>query len=305
MLENFFKLNGKFEELRQYASEADFYSQLDFSKDFRNAMYMPNLLGDKNAIVTKKIEGTKFKNFSFRSTSINRVTFINCDFTDCLFTGVKFKHCELIHCRFTNSNFHKCDFKECLADPAQFEKAINWRQWSKSNISVHLFSRLFRNAQETHRPDYARVANYNFNKWETRLLWQKYFKKKPYSIKAINFYPKYFYRNLYWYTFGYGYRLRNFILTFIIVFVASFLINKHFWNEYGLKEKDVLIESFNSDSVTSAANFFYTADLTTKLVDSQIQPTSNLGMMALVIQSFIAFALLSALITILANKLTR
>jgi len=117
MLDHFFSLNGQFEEQRKYENEAEFYDQLDYSKDFRNALFMPDVLGKKDDFTTKKIIETNFTNFSFRRTNIFRITFLNCTFIDCLFPWCRFENCEFINCKFESTNFHKCEFIQCLADP--------------------------------------------------------------------------------------------------------------------------------------------------------------------------------------------
>jgi len=134
------------------------------------------------------------------------------------------------------------------------------------------------------------------------LLYQKFYIKKPYSIKPIQFYPRYIADIIYKWTFGYGYRARNFIVTFIFSFAGFYLLNYFFWNSYQLSSKDVSISSFNKDSVSVLADFYYTAEATTKLIDSQIQPTSDFGMNMLTLQSIMTFVLLSALITVIANR---
>jgi hypothetical protein len=302
MLDDFFKLNGDSDGHKKFANEGDFYDHLNHSKDLRDGMYVPDVIGKENSTTTKKIENTSFDNFSFRGTVFYKITFISCNFNDCLFTWDKFYECEFIDCRFINSNFHKCAFVQCLADPLQFKIAVHKSAWDKSNIAVHLFDRLYRNAHETFRPDHARYASYLYSKWETRLLYQKYKIKKPYEINWKQFYPKYIWQLLYKGTFGYGYRIRNFLLTFAGIYLISFTVNYSFWNKYKLEKKDVKLLSFDPDTVSIASNIFYTAEATTKLIDSQIQPTSDFGMIMLAFQSMLTFVLLSALITILANR---
>ena len=106
-------------------------------------------------------------------------------------------------------------------------------------------------------------------------------------------------------TFGYGLRFRNFGATFIIFFLIFFSVNYNNWQSYSLAQKDICIEAFNPDSVSITSNFFYTLDVTTKLIDSQFQPKSDVGMFWLSFQSIFAFILLSALLTILVNRFVK
>lgn len=302
MMDDFFKLDGNSEDHKEIATEKEFYTLLKHSKDLRDAMYMPDSVGDGSDFSTKKIEGTSFTNFSFKGTKFYKITFISCNFSNCILAWCSFFECEFIDCEFINANFHKSEFVQCLADPLQFRKAICWKEWSKSNIAVHLFDRLFRNAEETYRHDHARHARYQYRKWDTRLMRQKYFTQKPYAISDMQFFPSYIWQLIYKWTFGYGYRARNFVITFICTYLVAFVVNYKFWGKYDMKSKDVYISSFDADSVNMASNLFYTVDATTKLIDSQMQPTSDFGMSMLTAQSVLTFVLLSALITILANR---
>jgi hypothetical protein len=101
---------------------------------------------------------------------------------------------------------------------------------------------------------------------------------------------------------GYGYRVVNFLIAFVIGFIVFFIINRFNWNRYEMKQRDLKIESFVADSSNFSSNFYFTLDATTKLVDCQFQPSSNYGMLLFTVQGVFGFILLSALISILTNK---
>lgn len=305
MLTNFFSLNVTQSAWKRHESEEEFKKGLQYGKDLRNALYVPDEFGNKEARSVFKIEGISFTNFSFKSTVFYKISFISCTFNESLFMGVRFHDCEFFNCTFTDCNFHKAKFLRCLVDPRQFANVQSSHRWSYSNVAVHLFDQLSLNAEAAYRKDHARTANYHFSRWNTFLAKQKHKTKRPYAISWRDYAMTYAFGKAYQWTFGYGYRLRNFITTFVLVYSVCFLANALMWDKYNLRPKDVSIEAFHQDSLSLVANVFYTADATTKLVDSQLQPTSTLGMALLTVQSVFAFVLLSALVTILVNRFIR
>ena len=113
-------------------------------------------------------------------------------------------------------------------------------------------------------------------------------------------------RIIYRYTLGYGLRLRNLLITFLFIFVIFLFINYTFWDSYVIILKDVSKLEFYNDSIcTILTSFFYTFDVTTKLIDSQLQPTSLNGMVLFVIQGVLGFIFLSGLMTVLINRFVK
>jgi hypothetical protein len=295
MLENFFKLNSNIPV--EIENQDDFLELLKQNSDIKNIIYKHDELN------SSKIKNCNFSNCSFSKTTIQDVTFIDCKFVDCLFIGTIIQKCEFHNCVFENVNTFKIAIEDTYVNPEIFIHAI--KGVSYSNIGIHLFQQLLLNSQKQGQQKFARIAEYNFNKWRDKLIFNKYWNKKPYKISIWQFLKEFPLNVVFRWTFGYGLRFRNFILTFIVCFVSFFLINKYNWTDYSLKHKDINIEAFNPDSVTITSNLLYTIDVTTKLVDSQFQPTSNTGMFWLCIQSIVAFVLLSALITILINRFVK
>jgi hypothetical protein len=301
MLTNFNRLN---EPNEVFEDQDRFVELLMVSKDLRNILYKPNILEPTDDEHPKiKIWDTTFTNVSFSKTTLNKINFYNCKFEDCLFNGTELLNCEFHNCNFKNCITHKITISKCYIDPENFASCLN--SSDKANIGVHLFQQLINNSIDTGQSDHKRSAEYHFRKWKDRLAWNKYWRGKPYKTNIWEFlgeYPLYW---LYRHTFGYGLRLKNFVITFFLTFSAFYLFNYINWNAYQLKEKDLVIDSFASDSVNYSSNFYYTLDVTTKLIDSQFQATSNYGMTIFSIQSIVAFVFLSALSTIIINRFVK
>lgn len=300
MLVDFFKLNGNPEEI---PDQAEFERLLNMSDSFKNALYKSDELKESAGRKNLKIKDCSFSNFSFSKTKIKNVIFINCKFTDCLFIGAEIKDCEFSNCRFSNVNTFKIVIENTYINPDSFIDSIKGIE--KSNIGIHLFQQLLQNSRQQGQQKFSRVAEYNFNKWSDNLTLNKYRNEKPYKISFCQFLKEYPLNILFKWTFGYGLRFRNFIVTFSICFISFFFVNMYNWTNYSLKEKDICIDAFHPDSTGVVSNLFYTMDVTTKLVDSQFQPTSNIGMFWLSFQSIVAFILLSGLITILINRFVK
>ncbi|QGY44725.1 hypothetical protein GM418_13925 [Maribellus comscasis] len=300
MLNNFFSLNNPFQEI---PTQVEFERLIGISSDLKNLIYKPDELKPTGTHPKLRIRDFKFSNFSFSKTVISDVVFINCKFTDCLFIGVTIKDCEFHNCVFKNVNTFKISIEETYVNPESFINCIKGRD--KSNIAIHLFQQLLHNSKQQGQAKFSRVAEYNFKKWRDKLILNKFIKRQPYGISVLTFLRDYPINSIFRITFGYGLRFRNFFATFLVCFLIFFSVNYSKWQSYSLAQKDISIEAFNPDSVSFTSNFFYTLDVTTKLIDSQFQPKSDVGMFWLSFQSIFAFILLSALITLLVNRFVR
>ena len=300
MLTNFFRLNNTVHDI---PDQNEFERLLGISNDLKNLIYRPNELKPINNHPTLKIRDFNFTNFSFSKTLIQNVVFINCKFTDCLLIGTTIRECEFHNCSFKNVNTHKIIIEDSYVNPEAFINCINGVE--KSNIAIHLFQQLLHNSKQQGQSRFSRIAEYNFKKWRDNLILNKYWNKQPYKISLKSFLKEYPLNSVFRWTFGYGLRFRNFVATFLISFCVFFLVNYYQWQSYSLAQKDISINSFSPDSVSMTSNFFYTLDVTTKLIDSQFQPKSDIGMFWLSFQSIFAFILLSALVTILVNRFVK
>lgn len=307
MLKNYFNLNGNPKEINE---QSDFMDKILDKAEISDIIYWPDYFQPKKKKGKKKrprikIESKSFRNVSFTKTTLKNIDFTSCHFEDCLFVGSKIDNCKFRQCSFKNVNTHEIEIIRTYINPKSFVGNIDKNDIEKSNIAVHLFQQLLNNARDEEQSEFARIANYNFKKWQGRLSKSKFYRKKPYPIKRIEFYEEYIPNFIYRWVFGYGLRLRSFVATFLATFVFFFILNLIFWNNYVLCHKDFPIQSFVPEKYDVKANLFFTADVMTQLVDSQFQPSSNFGMAMLSFQGFSGFILLSFLITVLINRFVK
>lgn len=293
MLQNFFRLNDDPSEFRDEQSLRDYQLNHD---TIRNYIYKPDFLKEF------KFKNKTFNNVSFSKTLIENVDFINCHFIDCLFIGTEIKKCKFIEASFSGCNTHAIRIYKTYINPTSFDDNFKKYDYSYSNIVVHLYQELYDNSVDQQIIEFSKKAKYNLLKWEGRLLISKHKYKQPYKIPICEFLIQYIPNIIFRKVFGYGLRLRNFIVTFSIVYICSFILNYILWEKYKLATKDIEIASFSSEKYNNLANFYYTNDVLTKIVDSQFQPTSDLGMNMLTFQGILGFILFSFLITVLINK---
>ena len=263
-------------------------------------VYWPEKLASASPSERLKISNKTFKNFSFSNTEILNVDFTDCHFENVLFKRTSIEGCDFQRCTFKRVNTHKITISRTYINPQNFVK--NYVYIEESNMAVHLFQQLLNNSKDNEQNEFARVANYNFHKWKGILAKNKYLNKRPYSIGWGEYFTTYYLNIVYRFTFGYGLRLRNFILSFAVVFLLSFITNCLFWQDYKLLCKDINIDAFDASSANFSANFFYTVDCTTKIIDSQFQPSSNLGMFIAIAEGGLSLVCFTFLITILQNK---
>src|SRR5690606_21921908 len=213
MLTDFFKLNVPFQT---FNTEKELVDHLLRSKDLRNVLYEPDILQPIPKYPKFKIKSTKFNNVSFSKTKLYKVVFINCTFEDCLFIGTEIVKCEFHNCKFKNCNTHKFKITKTYVNPGNFLNCIN--KIEQSNVAVHLFQQLKNNYIDEGQSEFRIIAEYNFKKWQDRLAINKYCNEQPYKISFLEFIKHYPLSCLYRYFFGYGLRLRNFILSFAGIF---------------------------------------------------------------------------------------
>lgn len=302
MLNNFWKLNGKPEEINK---KSDFRNIVFGNDEIKNIIYWPDILKPTKKHPRLKIEKKSFNNVSFTKTILQDVDFTSCHFEDCLFIGSTIDNCKFRKCTFKNVNTDDIEIKKTYINPSSFTSNYSKSDIGKANLAVHLFQQLLNNSRDEEQSEFARNADYNFKKWQGRLSKSKYQLKKPYPINWIEHKTEYVPNWLYRWSFGYGLRLRNFFLSFGIVYVVFYILNLVLWNNYKLTKKDLSIDSFDPNIYGLKANFFYTTDVTTQLVDSQFQPSTDLGMFMLTFQGITGFVLFTFLITILINKFVK
>lgn len=293
-------------------NQAAFYKMLEPSiGGVRDFVYMPIELipqTKKERKITKKT----FSDCSFAKTHFQNIEFYNCRFVNCKFNLSKFTNCKFHDCDFNTVNMSFVEVTKSYLDPNFFGCIIpNYKNFpvavQSANMCLTFFQTLYHNAIETGQEEHKKNADYHFQKWKGLNYLQKRFTKQPYSeeIAWNEFLIKYPFNLLQYLVTGYGYRVSNFIITFIGGFIFFLYVNHSKWLMYRVCERDVPILSFHSDSANISSSIFYTLDATTKLIDSQMQPTSDLGMTWLSIQGVFGFLLLSGLITIILNKFVK
>lgn len=302
MLQNFFRLNSGATDIN---NQIDFESLISQNDTIENIIYRPNDLKGTSAISKLKVKFITFENVSFKDTLIENVEFINCHFEDCLFLGVKINNCKFLECSFKGVNTYGIDISNSYLNPKFFSKNFKFNHYTKSNIAVQLFQELFNNSVKQEITDFAKSAKFHLLKWKDKLLISKYFFNKPYPIKWYKFYHEFIPNSFFRFGFGYGFRLRNFIISFILIFSGCFFVNRVFWCDYLLCKKDLEIEYFCPTVYSDYANLYYTTDVLTKAIDSQFQPSSNFGMILYLIQGGIGLIFFSLLVTVLINKFVK
>lgn len=302
MLNNFFQLNPGPVGIN---SQADFQALYDRSDNVDNVIYWPDELAGISSISKLKIKSITFLNVSFKNTLIKNVEFSNCHFEDCLFLGATIENSKFLECSFKGVNTYGITITDTYLNPSFFKNNFKWNHYTKSNIAVQLFQELYNNAVKQDITDFSKIAKYHILLWEDKLLISKYHFNRPYPIKWYKYYSEIIPNSFFRYGFGYGFRLRNFVVSFMIIFFMCFLYNKDNWQLYNFHERDFNIEDFTYSSYSHYANLFYTLDVLTKSVDSQFQPSSNFGMIAYSVQGGIGLIFFSLLVTVLINKFVK
>ncbi len=297
---------------RELTTQKDFYDMLlSVDKGVSNFVYKPTIL-DPSCIDEYRIFNVKFSNCSFAFTEIKNVSFFNCHFENCKFNHCLFENCNFHDCTFRYVNMFRVKVANTYVDPNSFSDIIpNYRDFlgavQNANMCVSFFQTLLNNAIDTGQPEFEKHADYHFKKWkginylQKKFVTSTYYEQIDWFLFLRNFIPNFV---QYWIT-GFGYRVTNFVLTFAVGFSFFFYMNHSNWNSYSVKTRDVLINSFQTDTANIKSSIYYTLDATTKLIDSQMQPTTDLGMAWLSIQGVFGFLLLSGLITIILNKFVK
>lgn len=280
MLKNFFKLNSDFEVF-----DVDrFRGHLKTSKSFQNIRYEPDELSKE------KINSVTFENVSFSKTAIREVTFTNCKFSDCLFIGSTFQDVELHHCSFVNCNFYKVDFQNLYAKPIQFRKAIIDPNYA--NIAVHLYHKLRENYYRESQREFKNEAEYMFSRWNRINAISM---SKRHSISKYKYYPPYILSYAYDILFGYGYRVRNLIITTLFTITGLISLNSYF--------SSLLFDEVRNTSLIETV--YFTVTTMTTLGASGYSPNTDLGYLFVMVNVIVGVTLFSATISAIFKKLMR
>lgn len=280
MLNNFFRLNGQFKKL----TKEKLLVLLETSKHICNVLYEPVSLEGL------RISDIIFENVSFSKTQLRELTFKNCIFRDCLFIGTKFDVVELHDCSFEDCNFFKSTFVSVYAKPGQFRKAISDKRYA--NIAVHLYHELRENYYREAQREFKNEAEYYFRHWKRIYeLFQLELKGNKWYQYGLKYYASW----LYDYTMGYGYRLRNLVVTACFMIIIAMFLN-HVLADY-------LFSAPADPSVTES--IYFTVTTMTTLGASGYSPDTEVGYMCVVGNVLIGITILSATITAIFKKLIR
>ena len=223
MLTDFFKLNG---ECDRFDDQVRLISAFRNSNEIRNVIFLPDTLTRNDLGVQRTLFTDKtFNNVSFSRTVISGITFTRCTFEDCLFVTTQFINCEFHECIFRGCNTHKIVFKETYIDPSIFQGMLDKKK--RSNIGVHLFQQLYKNAMNTEQPKYARTAEFNMRKWERYDLDYKYPGWKKLHTSCFQEWTT---NVLSYILVGYGIRARFWLFWVMLVGLLSALTNYIWWD---------------------------------------------------------------------------
>lgn len=280
MLKDFFHLDGTFEEF----DEGRMSSQIKTSKHIVNVLFRPDELKEK------KIEGIKFENVSLSKTRIEKCTFKNCSFEDCLFIGSSFSEVEFHKCTFKNCNFFKSKFSKIYGRPEQFKDSVIDKKYS--NIAVYLYQQLRENYHAEAQREFKNEAEYYFSKWKRRLA---VIEAKRDGLPKYAYIPPCFFSLMYDVILGYGYRLRNLVISTIII-VSIIITTNHFFAEYLFigEEKPSIIKSI-----------YFTITTMATLGASGFSPLSEIGYAVVTLNVLIGISLLTATFNSIFRKVIR
>jgi hypothetical protein len=280
MLNDFFKLNEPFIKF----DEEKLKEHLKTSQDIRNVLYEPTLLG------SLKISNVTITNVSFSKTFIDKVTFSDCHFIDCLFIGTIFKSVEFHDCYFDNCNFFKSKFENVYAKPHQFRKAI--KEGKYSNIAVHLYQQLRENYYRNSQKEFKNEAEYFFAHWNRKNEFNQARRKKKNLIKYV---PSHVLSWLYGYLFGYGYRVRNLVITTFSMLIIAIVAN-HIYAEYLFPKSKI---------ITIPKSIYFTITTMSTLGASGYDPDTNVGYGFVIGNVLFGIGILSATISAIFKKVIR
>jgi len=280
MLKDFFKLNSPFESF----DSKKFDEQLQVSKHLCNILYLPEKL------TSKKINSVTFENVSFSKTAISKLTFQKCIFKDCLFIGTEFNSVEFHGCIFENCNFFKSKFNSVYAKPVQFRKAITDTKFS--NIAVHLYQQLRENYYQGSQREFKNEAEYYFCVWKRK---NDFIQAKRNNIKPYKFLPGHVVSWIYGALLGYGYQLKNLVITTCFI-VGSLILANHIF-------ADFLFADPTTKSIIKTTYFTITTMAT--LGASGYVPNTDVGYVFVIINVLTGISIFSATINSIFKKVIR
>ena len=294
MLQDFFKLNETDPPVKMLESPGELTEMLSHSNDLRNAEFRPSGLtledlGGRRRFFTN----ITFTNVSFAKTEIQGIDFRQCTFVDCLFIGTRFVDCEFHDCAFEGCNPYKIEFSNTYINPSFFEGTLN--KVAHSNIGIHLFQELYKNAADMGNGKFARAAEFNLYKWQRYIFdhdhpkWEKF--------KTLRFFE--WSQNVLFWTFaGYGIRPKFLIGWAAAVGVASVVTNYIWWDSLKVVGLHGPVKDRGFIEV-----IYYTVTTLGRFGD--LAPGSDVGKSIFVVQAMLGLVLVSLFVTWLVRRALR
>lgn len=277
--DHFFQLRVPFVKV----DESQFGLALKTSGYIRNTLYEPSLLEEKT------IDNVAFENVSLSKTVIRKVTFKNCTFKNCLFIGTCFEDVSFHSCDFIACNFFRAEFKRVYGKPAQFARAI--RKHGYANVAVGLFQQLRENYANETQPEFRREAEYYFRVWSRRLKWRDISRGRTRFRSALSWGGSVAYGML----FGYGYRLRNLLITTAFV-VLMLTCAAHFLHN------NLFVEN---GATSIARSLYFTISTMVTMGAVGFTPHSNFGYLFVLLNACFGVVLITATVSAIAKRVSR
>lgn len=290
MLDKFFQLNHS-DDMKEVAKAGELIEMLqnaDHVKDIvlKAESLKKEDLGDRKEIFTKKT----FENISFSRTDIIGIRFNECTFKDCLFVGTRFVDCGFRKCSFNGCNPHKIEFNNTYIDPNVFKNTLDTKE--HANIGVYLFQQLYKNATEMEQHKFARVAEFNFNKWQRFLLNYKFRKNEISRTQyCFEWLPNWLFHRI----AGYGLQFKQFAMSAIIVASVFIAINYVLWNHLGVVGPDHVAQERGIVIV-----IYYTVTMLGRFGD--LAPGSGIGRILFLFETFFGLVFVALFLTWLGKQ---
>ena len=296
----------RFELKKPFDTWGDSASFLQFANDpastnVENILYQPDNLISDNPPRKLTFQGKTFKNVSFSKTHLSYLDFKDCTFSDCIFIGSIIENCIFRKCSFIRCNFYNSAINNCDIDPTSFENCAN--KETSPDIGTGLFRELLHNSRQIANPDYGREARYQFRRW------QRYEKLREFKLKLATsrIAPKSIYESIkmfalltmdwvYEVFFGYGMRLKNFILTSLGLLMLLTAINWFFRDSFKLMLDDKVISSV-ADAI------YFSVIVVTTLGFGDITPATQIGKIFIAFESLIGFVMFAVLTSIIFKRI--
>ena len=282
MLQDFFKLNQADPPVKALNCPSELTDRLSNSNDLRNAEFRPDTLTLENVGGIRRFFTEKtFTNVSFSKTKIVGLDFRECKFVGCLFIGTRFVDCEFHNCAFEGCNPYKIEFTKTYINPTSFEGMLN--KVEHSNIGIHLFQELYRNAVEMRHGKFARSAEFNLNKWERYVFDHEYPGLKKFTTFRLF---EWLQNVLFWLLAGYGLRPKFLIFLAVAVGAVSVATNYIWWDSL-----EVLGRAGPVKGKSCIGVVYYT--VTTLVGIGDLAPGSDAGKLIFMVQAVFGLILVS------------